>query len=562
MIAGLLLAILPCVGLRAQTINEILVLVDLQHNGDAEVTESWDITIPSSTEASEWYIPKFSMREANMGLEDFQVYDSEGEPYENDGRSWNTRRSRAEKAGRCGIVDYDDGSFDLCWGFGTTGRHKWYLTYTLKHLVQSLRDSCDAFHYQFVNSELPSEPRSVQIMIRDTLCATAWEPEENVGAWTFGYECENYFEDNRFVSISDGRVSSGIVMMRFEKGMYEPEASRDITFKEFKKKAFKGSDYKGGGGFLDFLSNLGDIGWTLIITFGLILWGMVVSIRNKIMRKTGKRYRTNIFGVKKVDGWFREAPLKGSLPAAYSLLSYGDRLASSEDYDKGLIGAYFLRWIQDGLVKIVQSGTADGKHNVDLAFENAAPQFADDVEAKLYNMAYQAAGENHILEKKEFEKWSRVNYTTINSWPASVKVAGRGQWFTATFEERQKLAQMKNFLQDFTMMEIRDAGQVHLWKDYLVYAQLFGIAAKVAENFKKLYPVEFKEFNDTMGYRGTNMIYAISVTNSYANLMTYTARERQRQVDAERSRSSGGGGRGSFGGGGGFSGGGRGGGLR
>jgi uncharacterized membrane protein len=111
-------------------------------------------------------------------------------------------------------------------------------------------------------------------------------------------------------------------------------------------------------------------------------------------------------------------------------------------------------------------------------------------------------------------------------------------------------------------MSEREAGQVMLWKDYLVYAQLFGIADKVTENFQKLYPAEFKEFTESMGMTNYSLMHTVSTTSSYANLMMYSAQSRQREVQAAQYRSSGGGGRGSFGGGGGFAGGGHGGGTR
>ena len=129
-------------------------------------------------------------------------------------------------------------------------------------------------------------------------------------------------------------------------------------------------------------------------------------------------------------------------------------------------------------------------------------------------------------------------------------------------DDRKHLVQFKTFLQDFTLMEEREAGQVMLWKDYLVYAQLFGSADKVARNFQKLYPAEFKELTESMGVSSYGLMHTMNTASSYANLMMYTAMTRQREVDAASYRSSGGGGRGSFGGGGGFSGGGHGGGTR
>lgn len=42
------------------------------------------------------------------------------------------------------------------------------------------------------------------------------------------------------------------------------------------------------------------------------------------------------------------------------------------------------------------------------------------------------------------------------------------------------------------MIQQRQAIEVHLWEEYLIFAQLFGIAEKVEEQFSKIYP-EFKE---------------------------------------------------------------------
>ena len=83
----------------------------------------------------------------------------------------------------------------------------------------------------------------------------------------------------------------------------------------------------------------------------------------------------------------------------------------------------------------------------------------------------------------------------------------------------------------------------------MVYATLFGIADKVIEQFKKVYPEKIPEIETY----NRNVIIA----HSYYRSMYYQS---QRAMQAKRT--SGSGGRASFGGGGGFSGGGRGGGSR
>ena len=99
------------------------------------------------------------------------------------------------------------------------------------------------------------------------------------------------------------------------------------------------------------------------------------------------------------------------------------------------------------------------------------------------------------------------------------------------------------------------SGEVKLWKDYLVYAQLFGIADKVAKQFQKLYPAEFDKMARESGLDSSTLLY----TMNWANTMSTRAFN---NAVAKTGSSKGFGGGTSFGGGGGFSGGGFGGGAR
>ena len=114
-------------------------------------------------------------------------------------------------------------------------------------------------------------------------------------------------------------------------------------------------------------------------------------------------------------------------------------------------------------------------------------------------------------------------------------------------EEALKMAGLKKFLNEFSLIKDRKAIEVKLWEEYLMYAQIFGIAKKVAKEFKRLYPDVLTDdyyddiiFIHTISYEGVS---AASVAKSRAE-----------------SYSSGGGGFSSSGGGGGSFGGGSGGG--
>lgn len=119
-----------------------------------------------------------------------------------------------------------------------------------------------------------------------------------------------------------------------------------------------------------------------------------------------------------------------------------------------------------------------------------------------------------------------------------------------------RLAGFKKYLKEYTLIKDREPIEVKLFENYLIFAQLMGIANKVAKNFKDLYPdiVEQSNFDSY-----NNIIFV----NTWAsNGLTY-ALSAKSKAETYSSGSVGGGGFSSGGGGGGsFGDGGGGGGFR
>ena len=218
----------------------------------------------------------------------------------------------------------------------------------------------------------------------------------------------------------------------------------------------------------------------------------------------------------------------------------------------------------DGSLAVLPDPKSEKRVNLEFKADDAS---ADDVENDLYRWARTASGSNDILEKGEFEKWSTKNYSKLTSWPDRASARGKS-WFkkkgyfktTGVCTEEGAvqachLIEFQNFLKDFTLSGERGAPEVGLWKDYLVFAQLFGIADKVAKQFQKLYPAAFEELSQQMGMNPTSLLYTMNWTNNISTRAFHNAVSKAGSV-------SGGGGHSSFGGGGGFSGGGFGGGGR
>ncbi len=224
-------------------------------------------------------------------------------------------------------------------------------------------------------------------------------------------------------------------------------------------------------------------------------------------------------------------------------------------------------------------------NNYALDFKNMS-QADNEIETELYNMMISASGFNKLLEPKELEQWSKKHYTKIDSWYTRAddkkekELMDNGliiekEWeVTGTFgnkrmrkyktfttnlkTEAEHLVGFKKFLLDFSIIPEREYKEVAVWEEYLIFANLLGIADKVSEQFSKIYPNFNKDasFDVDMG-----RMVAINITND-------TFRGYDRGVAAARARdysggsSWGGGGGSSFSSGGSSSGGSSGGGFR
>ena len=169
------------------------------------------------------------------------------------------------------------------------------------------------------------------------------------------------------------------------------------------------------------------------------------------------------------------------------------------------------------------------------------------------------ASKDGILENKEFEKWCRDSYTKILNWFDDILIKQRinlvnenlivaeekkgifGTRYTATLElkeEALKIAGLKRYLLDYTLIREREAIEVELFENYLIYAQILGIAKQVSKQFKELYPDIIEQTN----YQSYDNIYYINYCASRGVSSANSARA------AAESYSSGGGGFSSGGG--------------
>lgn len=589
---------------RETFVHNVDITVRLDRSGTAHITEIWDVDVQTGTE---WYLVQ-----GNLGaieIRDLAVSDETGKTYLRED-VWDTHRTIEAKAGRCGLMHKGDGDYEICWGTGSYGHHRFTVSYTMTHFVKGLSDA-NAFNHQFVAEGLSSPPQHVRIVIEKTAegdSATAFTPQ-NTGVWAFGFEGDIHLVNGQIVAQTRMPLDddeSVIVMARFDNDLFMPTDQRDESFEVMKNRALEGSSYKEGGdetvtlvgltlligsGLLFFIFTLLNgstwkrilytallspvcmtiiyfsVKWWEYLLAGIVVLFVVGAVVYVILELAGVTSARPVYGVRRVTGWCRDIPLGGDLIAAHYVLNEATPLWGRSE--KHLIEALLLRFIHLGLIRISQR--PDEKRPT-LSFGDEKPfesEFMSDVEYRLYKIMRAAAGKDLILQPHEFSKWAKdkeENGMRLYQWIKATKTYGEKTFdrngavlnnrFTRRGREMARtVPEFRNYLNDFSLINERQAREVALWDDYLTFASLFGIADKVENEFKALSPEYFRQKELTQGYdRTTASIMSRDLSGRFVNgSFSYKAKE---------FRASGGGGFVSLGGGGGHTGGGRGGGAR
>ena len=131
-----------------------------------------------------------------------------------------------------------------------------------------------------------------------------------------------------------------------------------------------------------------------------------------------------------------------------------------------------------------------------------------------------------------------------------------GRYYTLTqqgVDKKEQWTGLKNFMNDFSMMDQKEVPELVLWEKYLVYATAFGIADKVLKQLKVVYPqITDADYMNSNGYTYLYLMYHSNISNNFINSINTSVTSAYSSVNYSSGSGSGGG----FSGGGGFGGGG------
>jgi len=545
----IIFALLPLVSWGYQQTKDLNISAILNDDGSIHVCEVWNV---STTQGTEWYLDR-SLTGGEVEFLNLKVTEN-GKEFVNEGE-WDVDRSLEEKAGKCGIVSKSRGC-EICWGLGSYGDHIFSVEYDMTNSVRALNDY-DAMHIQFVQKGLSAPPAqaTITISIPGVQLDTC-----NAGIWGFGTPGQINFEDGKVVARTEMPMEESeqmIILLRLDKGLLHPAYSEERDFQEKLDEALEGADgYEEETLFEKILFAL--LALSPVFAAGIGIWLKKREIKNLI----------GVTSVKKVD-WARTIPYEGDLLASDWVLR---QLGIQGKQRNTVASAMILRMFYKGSLKIVK---IDNK-NIDIHFTDKGLNDFSSSELELYQMMKEASGEDVILQKKEFSKWSRksANAKRVYYWGSACDREGRNSiagrsYFTAgsLFKkfndegqaEARTLVGLRKYLKEFTLMDEKGSIEAATWKEYLVFGALFGIADQVA---KELKDINAEVFEEVMEYDYNTFSQVLYMTDSMSRCITNANMAHKERMSSGGFASGGGGGGFSVGGGGGFSSGGCGGGCR
>lgn len=549
-ICGMAACLLSISAFAQHELHNLYINVELQPNGDALISETREMTVGS--EGTECYIVIGNLNGSEVnGL---CVSDETGRNYDNIGL-WQINRSRSEKAYKCGIVQKENG-YELCWGIGDEGERTYVTSYTVTNLLKSYNEA-DGFNYMFVARNIRPYPQHVYLTIG---CADNTEINDSIAnIWAFGYKGSIWFEDGRIHAESEEPFESDycmIIMAEFNDSIFQPGMSVSEPFENVKQRAFEGSDYG-----MDFEDGSEEEDWFDIIIGALVGGGMILLGLVGLLAAP-VTYFVRWWKYKRGVSWYRDIPFDGNLLTASDVLNKL-RLGTA-NYDK-LLSACVIKLINLGALGIESHPNREGK--VVPAFVVKKWDGKGDAHIllrKIYTIFELAAGNDSVLEPWELKAYmkDKHNQGTIDSF-LNVLHGVRLFNLSKRKEEVRQLMGLKKYLSEFTLLDERGIQETTLWKDYMVYATLFGNAKRVIKEMQKINPEYFK-LDNIAGQMAEGMtVPTIYTVFQHGTADAYSAKMlREHPTSSGSGRSWGGGGFSSFGGGGGFSGGGSGGGIR
>ena len=503
---------------HASFINSVNMDIYIDSNGNANVTEVWDCTPTSGTEI---YHPYYNL--GNSEITNLTVSENGTEYIFLD--YWLYYETLSSKKNKCGIrsiVDSDssiDRTFGkaLCWGIGSYSNHKYIVKYTITNFVSELKDS-QMVYFTFFPKHMYQSIEKVYIKIYSDFSIPSsidvWG-YENPDIGNTAHVCNGYIEmeSDSTLYAAEERMT---ILVKFPTGTFNTSNKLKNSFNYYYKMAKKHNS--------KFYNEKIETIFQVILIFFIppfiILYIQSIPMHRDLYNRIviiSDYWRKNENSL----DYCSDIPCDKDIFEAF-YVGYKYKIIKNKT---DLLGALILKWIKEGKCSSKKRlvGIFRKKEETCIILQKNIT-FDTDFEKRLYSMLYKASTDG-VLEKKELTKWYISKQTKFLAWFNDIlskekenliskqkiivtqekKFLGLikfKKYYTSKELDKEaiRLKGLKKYLLDYTLINDREAIDVHLFDEYLMYAQLLGIAEKVAKQFKDLYPKFVELEQDSYNY--------------------------------------------------------------
>ena len=486
----------------------------INQNGSLDITETWDVKADSGTE---WFKQIKNLRD--IDITNYRV-SMDGTPFTE--KTWDVNGTLEEKKGFYGINKIDNG-LELCFGKNDYNRHTFTLKYVMNNVIFNTNDA-QVLIGQIINPMEGHNFENFKVVI-----SSFYSFPHDLDMWGTGYQGLAYVDGGKIYLSNEenplmGEKSYASVLVKFPLNTFNT-TKKDPSYETFAdvKKAFDEGTYQ-------FKKSI----WSTIIPIASFLG--IIGLITYFAKKNGYGYINNKKIKEKETPAFRDIPCKKDLFYANFLMKINGFGYSPTS----IIGAIILKWVKENKVEFIKE-TKNGlfKEKEDYKLDLTKSNKFTESEKKLYDIMYEASDDG-ILEANELKKWARIHSdrfsklfkeleddeeSKLKSANHIYKRKSKEECFCKNvlddkiYEDSKQLLGLKIFLKEFSSIDKRETIEVHLWDEYLMFAYLFGIADKVLEQLKKLYPEIIEQDMDnyhTMMMANTFANSAVSAANAYS----------------------------------------------
>ena len=225
----------------------------------------------------------------------------------------------------------------------------------------------------------------------------------------------------------------------------------------------------------------------IALTFS-IAYNLVGNRLNK------KKYYPAVYNKENEHFYFRDLPFK-TLSEAFWLAYCGQMMSRVEN----VFYACLLKWELEGYVDMYT------KNDVYYVKVKKKIPYTDPFEAKIFKHIFLLGGfkKNVKVSKIRFTYWFReedllrISYRKLKKQgfvlPDNIYATNAKGQFEIPDSLKGKAKEMiglKNFLEDFTLINEKDAEQLVLYEMHLVYAVLFGVADETEKELRRFFSLQ------------------------------------------------------------------------